>query len=142
MQDHLDRIPQLSNSSSRQIFPLQFFPARFLRCDNFFSKAFFPDPPGGRFFRALLRETPTRRRSLVPLRPVFLRGPIHRPKSPIISANRKSKLAISITRLPALIPRRIRRDRRPPDKSITRQSRKNEPGIPPRQKEDQENKLL
>jgi predicted enzyme related to lactoylglutathione lyase len=60
---------------------------------------------------------------------------IPRPKSPIISPNPNSKLAISRTGHSTLIPRGKHRDRKTRDKPITRQSRKNKPENIPGQEE-------
>ncbi len=63
-------------------------------------------------------------------------------KSPIISPNPKSKPAISRPYYFTLIPRGIRKVRKRPDMPITHPSRKNKPGIPPRQKEHLDKKFL
>ena len=63
-------------------------------------------------------------------------------QTPIISPNPKSEPAISRPYYSTLVPRGIHGDRKRPDKPITRPSRKNNPRIPSRQKEDFEKNFL
>jgi hypothetical protein len=63
-------------------------------------------------------------------------------QTPIISPDLGSKPAISRPYYSTLIPRGINGDRERPDKPITYPSRKNKPGIPPRQKEPLDKKFL